>query len=241
MRLAFWFMSSLVAHLLFGSVGSSTEVPREAIQAVETRTAALKSGLYVEYTVDQKLVRDGERVYLHVASPGKAKSGWAVKWTSEHAIRGNQYRHRTCVGAELDTNEGLIVSDGENAYVHSALTKIVKVFPAAACLEKPQEMLYWELLGYESPGQDKLTTLRGFRDPNPYDIGQVLKLEGYSVESSGGLVVLKKPLVDEIWLDPAKGWCIVKRVRNWVDTDLPMITFEVKEFARFERRCRSRR
>ena len=83
-------------------------------------------------------------------------------------------------------------------------------------------------------------TFRGYRSPFPWDLLEVLKDNRYRISPSPdpadrGLVFLECPAIDRLWLDPARGYAVVRRERHW-DVGKPLnvriTNFRARPFGR---------
>jgi hypothetical protein len=236
----FFILSSFASLLLaFTQSSWAQEAPaREKIrQTIRTTREVLKHGLHTHYDVNQSFHRkDCGFALVHIG--GSAGDRLLPFWHGEHAMQDGKFYHRTGGSREFTAKEESTMFDGATYYSQTPKARVVLVyregiFPVQMT---PAELLYMELIGYESPrAVERVPTLRGIGNPHPFDLLDVLSDDSYSIRfaepmSDIKIIVLEKPGVERIWLDEDRGFAVVKRQRNWNDSDVPMMMIENSEF-----------
>lgn len=203
----------------------------DLVREIASVRSQITHGLHIRYSVDQHFVTDS--VDSWVVHVGGSTSGNELVpfWRAEHAhADGNRAMYHLTttsksLSSEDDVQQTIKVLGGEIGYILHSENGLARVLRGASLerdreLLNPDEELYKEILGLESLRQDIGQTIRGFKNPEPYDLLTVAKDEAYVIESAGApygemVVVLEKPTVDRIWLDGSRNYAIVRRERYW--------------------------
>lgn len=233
----------LIAALHTSHFGNASESRDEIIQSVLAVRERLQGGLHVQYSVRQA-VTDPRIGYGFVHFGGSADgSALFPFWHAEHAMAGSREYHRSSSDPAgfLDTDRTIVIDD-KYYYGLVPATRVVDAYeksvhelaslPLAAA---PVEELYWELIGYQSRSHKRRTTIGDADRSRPYDLLAVLADGSYVIETSkdavsNNIVILSKPGVERIELDPRYDYAITRRERNWNSVDTLKIAFSNSKF-----------
>jgi hypothetical protein len=239
----FLIVSMLTSFLLVSARPSwPQEVPsREKMRdVIGAMREVLKHGLHTHYEVNQSLDRKDCGSALVQIGGGADGSQLHPYWHGEHAMKDGKFYHRTGGSREAFTAEEMATMfDGATYYSHMPKSRVVILYreaPHPPGAMTPNELLYMELIGFESPtAREPVPSLRGVGNPHPYDLLEILSDDSYSMRYAdqtlqSRIVVLEKPGVERIWLDENRGFAVTKRQRNWNNSDVPMMIIENSEF-----------
>ncbi len=220
----------------------------DLIKGIQSFNAKIDRGLHVQYSANVNLAVPVEKANTEgILAIGSRKPGIAPPqlWRAEHAYlnNGTKYFHLTAGSEDMKSdNDSLArkVADGKLTYIfykdHSVLIVLQgKALKKYSKVPTPDEELYKEILGFESTKHNRVHTLRGSKNPNPYDLLTVVKDKTYKISQADktfgkNIVLLEKLNVDRIWLDASRNFSIVRRERFWGTEKTLKAVFTNSEF-----------
>lgn len=231
-----------------GVVYSQEIISRDAlVEKIESFKRQVTDGLHVRYHVTQALVvPEADSRTIHIGGRDQGDTPLPF-WRGEHAYRdasGKDF-HLTAtskyISEEDDASLAKKVYDGKLGYAFHTDNKAAIVYRGNAngIIPNgmlPDEELYKELLGFESARQNIGNTIRGYKNPDPYDLLTVVKDETYSISLADdkvfgdSVILLEKSNVDRIWLDTSINYSIVRRERYHQGMKSLETTFVNSEF-----------
>jgi hypothetical protein len=219
-------MSWLVVALAFSVSDPEQKQPPSRAEVVEKLSRwrdAMFSEFHVKYEVHRRIVREaGPYDY---APKGNAKKEYPLMlhWGGDHAWQGESSRDITVADPVPGDFESQAIG-GKFAFNGRAITTTkqqgASIAPANRSTSRgnlaPEEEFFLEMVGFESRCQDYGVTLRGYKNPLPYDLLTVAKSPGYSMTLTPEQQLrFEAPGVDSFTLDPAHGFSLARRKWTW--------------------------
>ena len=215
---------------------------QEIVDAVGSAHTRIEKGFHVRYVVNQKVKKSTSPDFMvHVGRD---------RWWGEHAYLDDgkqKFLHRT-LDSKIDPESKTAIPgrffDGEVGVLLTAESPTAQIFRGEALAAtmiflKPDEELFHELIGFESGRQDIGFTIRGFENPNPYDLREVLGDDTYVMKKPGGsfgenIILFEKKGFERIWIDANLGFSVVQRERNWEPNGPLRVTFVNSDFEKVD-------
>lgn len=231
----------LILALHFAQLGLAQESRNEISQRVRFVREQLNRGLHVQYSVNQAVADPKIRYGLVHFGSSSDGSSLIPFWHAEHAMAGSREFHRSSSASTgYKDSDRILVFDEHYFFSLLPLTQVVGAYKKSLhdvgdlpLDASPVEELYWELIGFQSRSGKKRITVSG--STQAYDILTVLADGSYAIEagknaSSEPTVILTKPGVERIELDPKYDYAMIHRERNWDSSDTLKIVLSNSKF-----------
>lgn len=221
----------------------SEEITKDDLVSIlKAQREVLDAGGHVAYHVDQVPLTEDEPFDSVQFGCEDLEPNFGRYWRAEHAWSGDKRFGQTSRFQDFADDPYLTIrmNDGKRSYKvtrEKREDEELMVYQGVG-LDKysahalPEEELYKEIIGQESLRQDVGPTFRGYKNPLPYDVLEVLADERSRVryDDSQSLVVVELLDLDSIWLDPEYGYAIVRRERKWTDGGPLRVTMKNSRF-----------